>query len=567
MSFTPTEEQAAIATAMKNGDHLVVQAGAGTGKTSTIAMLADIAADHNITGLYLAFNKAIARDVQGKLNRGNVIAKTFHSVAYHIARNHPFTAPLMDKLNSDTALRPYELPRHIGFDGTLEVMTWADANKKDTGREYTTKLLKPHNITGYALASLNKWCQSADDDINETHVVYPKGVVFRAIDHNDNDNDTDDNRADTRSDPKQDYITMVLDVANKLWEDIISPSGRVRFSHDYYLKLVSLMHPNFVEALGLPPGSIIFFDEAQDARPCMTSIVRDQTKPQGSVLYGGQYWDPRMQVITVGDSSQAIYGSFTGARDALPEFETLPDAKTLPLTTSWRFGPVVADKANEVLDILDAPIRLKGNPNKQSTVHTYTTVPDVLPDAVLVRTNAELIREILHYQSLGLSVHAEVDAKHIIGVANDIDRLSNGDKPRTADMKIFDTYEEIDEYIGSEFADPQLAALLKIIIQSGTDQVRDAFEYAADEKDSDVTISTIHKSKGRQWGTVRVALEAFRDVPRVIPETIGEREKLMLIYVAMTRATDVLYFPADVDEALRSLSIAGQWEPEYQNED
>src|SRR5699024_7486017 len=130
--------------------------------------------------------------------------------------------------------------------------------------------------------------------------------------------------------------------------DILSPGGRLPFTHDYYLKLVSLARPSFTAQLGAPAGSVIFFDEAQDSRPCVSQMLHGQTD---------------MQLVTVGDSAQAIYGSFTGARDALPKFSAQSGATTLPLTTSWRFGPGIADAANGTLAALDAPIRLSGNPD------------------------------------------------------------------------------------------------------------------------------------------------------------------------------------------------------------
>ena len=59
MNFTPTAEQAAALEAFRSGRHLALQAGAGTGKTSTLALLAG----QNPTrrGRYLAFNRTIAR--------------------------------------------------------------------------------------------------------------------------------------------------------------------------------------------------------------------------------------------------------------------------------------------------------------------------------------------------------------------------------------------------------------------------------------------------------------------------------------------------------------------------
>lgn len=563
MTFELTAEQRAIAEAVTTGRHLVVQAGAGTGKTSTIEVLADIAADHNISCLYLAFNKSIAGAVGKRFSRGNVMARTFHSVAFQIARGNSFIAPLMDKLGSDNALRPFDVAKYLGVESVHKIMTWEAKNRADTGREYSPTTLYPHQVVGYAQASLTRWCQSADEEIGPDHVVYPRNMAKATA--------ADAPEPDPSCLTREQYCEVVLGIARDIWNDIIDPVGRVRFTHDHYLKLVSLARPNFVETLGLPPGSIIFFDEAQDARPCMTSIVHDQAVPPvETVMYAGQRWSPRMQIVTVGDSCQAIYGSFTGARDALPEFEKLPDSQTLPLTTSWRFGQVIAETANDVLELLDAPIRLSGNPNISSTVDTYTAASlnvEGAPDAVLVRTNNQLIEEVLHYQGRGYTTHAEDDTRYIMNIVADVERLADGQRPRNSDMRIFDSFADIEEYIDSEFSDPALAMLLSIILKHGTDVIRQAFDSTVTEDKADVTVSTIHKSKGRQWDTVVVAMDAYRDVPRVVPEPgqLGEREKLMLIYVAFTRAKKRLFIPHDVADALDALGRNGLWLPESED--
>jgi ABC-type transport system involved in cytochrome c biogenesis ATPase subunit len=58
----PTSEQDAV-DAFASGDHLVLQAGAGTGKTTTLTMLAG---STRRQGRYLAFNRAIADEASAK---------------------------------------------------------------------------------------------------------------------------------------------------------------------------------------------------------------------------------------------------------------------------------------------------------------------------------------------------------------------------------------------------------------------------------------------------------------------------------------------------------------------
>ncbi|MGH3927249.1 MAG: DNA helicase, partial [Pseudonocardiaceae bacterium] len=57
MGFTPTDEQAAIRDAARTEQDLVIEAGAGTGKTSTLRLLAQD--QPRMRFLYVAYNKAI----------------------------------------------------------------------------------------------------------------------------------------------------------------------------------------------------------------------------------------------------------------------------------------------------------------------------------------------------------------------------------------------------------------------------------------------------------------------------------------------------------------------------
>ena len=64
---------------------MAIEALAGTGKTTTLKMIAD--AHGNLAGQYVAFNRAIVDDVRGKLPR-NVAVNTAHSLACRAAANH-----------------------------------------------------------------------------------------------------------------------------------------------------------------------------------------------------------------------------------------------------------------------------------------------------------------------------------------------------------------------------------------------------------------------------------------------------------------------------------------------
>jgi hypothetical protein len=79
----PTGEQQAILDGFATGADLVIQAGAGSGKTSTLKMIGERAGRRR--GVYVAYNKAIANDAKRSFP-SNITCATAHSFAYRRAQ-------------------------------------------------------------------------------------------------------------------------------------------------------------------------------------------------------------------------------------------------------------------------------------------------------------------------------------------------------------------------------------------------------------------------------------------------------------------------------------------------
>jgi superfamily I DNA/RNA helicase len=242
--LTPTPEQNAAADAFKAGDHLALQAGAGTGKTSTLTLLA-AAAPHR-RGRYIAFNKAIAQDAATRFPP-TVTCKTAHALAY-AAHGHRYARRLGG-------------PRRAGWKtGQALGIT---KNLRIADREVTHKALSQT-----VLKTVTRYCHSADRTINRHHVPRLRGLET----------------------PEQhtQLTETVLPFARQAWADLQHPDdGVVRFDHDHYLKIWALSDPR-IEA------DYLLLDEAQDTNPVLEHVIaaqRDHT-----------------QVVVVGDSAQAIYG-------------------------------------------------------------------------------------------------------------------------------------------------------------------------------------------------------------------------------------------------------------------
>lgn len=486
----PTVEQQAILDAFAGGGDLVITAGAGTGKTSTLKMMAGQTAS---SGLYIAFNKAIATEAKATFPP-TTQARTGHSLAWGWARGNKAAKPVLEKIQNPSSGSLQAQADRLELSG-MTVPTLAHVNQH----------YNAFQVLRWVSDMVAGFCQSADDQIAVDHLAAVPGLSDTTV---------------TK------IATELLPKAEQMWQDYLDPGGICRVTHDTYLKLWALSHPTL-------RGDYILFDEAQDANPVIASIVGAQEQ----------------QKIFVGDESQAIY-RFRGAVDAMG---SLLSGTKLSLTQSFRFGQPIAEAANCCLDVLDAPIRLTGNPDRTS--HLVTASPF---DAVLCRTNAGTISEIIGAQRAGLRtalVGGTVEAVRLVEAAED---LINGRKTRHPALSWFSSWAQVLEFVTDVGGDAELTMLVKLVTDFGTTPILQALNRCErDEYRADVVVSTAHKAKGREWNavtlcrdfTVEGALQDLTD-PGASPTTIAEaRDELMLSYVAMTRAKLQLD-PAQIGEDL-----------------
>jgi hypothetical protein len=479
-AITYTAEQVAIIEAARKGRNLVVTAVAGSGKTTTLKGIAEAVAPRAC--LYLAYNKAIQKDAEASMP-GNVLSKTAHSVAYGwMMKTGKRT--IMDKLRA----RPNDLFPNARRDRNGNVAPWTVQAERIRALgiparfEGEDRSMTDTGIFSAVQATVRAFCNSADDTITGYHVP-------REFDGADQDG----------------FRNVVAPLARKLWQDILSPTGVQRFEHDHYLKMWSLACPDL-------RVDVVLFDEAQDANPCIASVVEAQ------VAYGHQ-------VIMVGDSSQAIYG-WRGAIDAMVNF-TVADER-LPLTQAWRFGQHVADVANSFLGMLDAEVRVVGNPGRESVVGPLDHA-----DAILCRTNAGVIEHAMAAQAQGKSVAIVGGTKEIETFATNAQKLIDGRGMVThPDLAGFDSWDDARRF-AQEDDGRDIRLMVKLVDDYGTAAILDVCRNSANEDDADVIVSTAHKSKGREWDAVKIAADFNRNRE---PGELPSKPELMLLYVAVTRA-------------------------------
>jgi hypothetical protein len=502
--FPPTPEQNRILAAVATGRDVVIQAGAGAGKTSTLEL---IAAAHPAPILLIVFGKDAQLDAAARMPR-HVEARTFDSLGFAGAPRD-----MVDKFRAqrDAAWKSPQAPvrklvevgAYLGLDTdpvevTVELTQILDG-KTVTRKE--TAALTPARAASAALRMIEKWCTTADPEITARHA----------------------------SDEGPQVAEAIVPVARRVWEDILSPTGRIRVTNGHLTKMWALGAPDLTRPGTGPrkPPTMILVDEAQDTSPVVEAVMMAQT----------------VQMVAVGDSAQAIYG-WRGAVDFLAHID-VPDDCRLPLTQSWRFGPEIAAVGNAFLALLHNPFFVEGA-GKPGRVLS----PDTMyrPDAVLCRTNAGMLGEI---QDL-LKDQAKVAVPK--GTRTDLDVLAQtvrwlmgGPTPSRVhdDLAAFGTWDEVGKAIGQGEADPKAEKIHDLVTSIGVDgveqivaEIREIGEPGINDGRSHYTVvTTAHKSKGAQWPRVKIGW----DFPAPRQTKQGDwwepgPEELKLAYVAVTRA-------------------------------
>lgn len=319
--------------------------------------------------------------------------------------------------------------------------------------------------------------------------------------------------------------TLLVEVEN-LWK--IVQEGKILegkpcpFPHNAYLKMFQLMPPNLGYAY-------ILVDEAQDITDCMIDIVMQQ----------------RAHKIFVGDCYQQIY-AWNGAVNSLKKLES-EGARMFYLTRSFRCPENVAALANPYLQLLGAQKPFVGcsEPRRAST------------RAYLARTNAGIFE-------WGVKLlEAAPDSKiHFLGgyasynfdMLADMASLLVGKRHQIKDKQIavFDTFDELVGY--ADVGDMQLKARCNIVKAHGpsvTPKLYNLKRQQSHENEADFTLSTGHKAKGAEWGSVSLGSD-FISITEVLAQAqeseekiIIPREELHVLYVAITRSLGSLKMSKD----------------------
>ena len=482
-----TDEQHEI---INSSGNIKINAVAGSGKTTTIIEYAK-ARPKNARILYLAFNKSVKTEAIKKFSdKGlrNVTVETAHSLAYrHIVYNNNY------KIRAQ-GYKSHEIAEILGL--------------RIAGEKHGE-----HIAANHIIKFISYFCNSDKKKVTEL------------------------NYREVVSDPAaQIFVTRHYDYIETQTRKLLSKmnSGEIEITHDFYLKKFQLSDPvlNF---------DYILFDEGQDASSAMLDIFLKQKAVK----------------VIVGDTHQQIYGW----RYAVNSLEKT-DFKTFMLTKSFRFSQEIADLAMDVLKLKSLiseynPVSVKGS-----------SVPmDVKVHAILGRTNLGLLLKAIET----VTENKKLKSLYFEGNINsytyadegaslyDVLNLHNGKRKLIRDKLVrqMKDIKELQDYI-EKTGDSQFGMLVDIVKKYGNDipgiikTIKDKHVENDEKEKAEIIFSTVHRCKGMEYDVVHIVNDFITEdkLEKLSDDSKGDElslsrlnEEINLLYVAVTRAKNVIYIP------------------------
>ncbi len=233
LGFNPTSEQLAAVEAFSTGRNLKINAFAGSGKTSTLALLSQ---STKRTGIYAAFNRACVRDSKSKFGP-SIQCATMHGIAFRSLIGKFGKNKLAGKLNANVVLT--HLPIDDFKDGTLS--------------------LTQQQLANLSLTLLRRFAQSSHQQIRDISVPAP-GVIARS--------DTPTLNA---------LGELLYPYSERLWDLMSSSNSSLPLGHDGYLKHWAMTDP-------VLKADFFLLDEAQDTNDVVLGVL---DKQQCQIVYVG----------------------------------------------------------------------------------------------------------------------------------------------------------------------------------------------------------------------------------------------------------------------------------------
>lgn len=327
---------------------------------------------------------------------------------------------------------------------------------------------------------------------------------------------------------------------------------------DYGDDLTTLVYPTVITAIqqGLLDNSMIDFDDM-----AWFPVVMNLPFPSYDIIFVDEVQDLSViqvefvkrfntRFIAVGDDNQSLY-AFRGADvEAMNKLREIPNTIQLPLSDCFRCGANIVNMAQHLVPEIRAWHGAgAGSINHISTDYVKSPQPG---DMVLCRYNAPLVRVALDLMKRG--INAVVRGRSI---GEEIANLATL-KTQYTNMEMY--MAELKSNIAARL--DKLEGLAKRLLLDKFDVIKHVANEVTypndipakirslftDDKTS-IVLSSIHKAKGLEADNVYII------VPEVLytsahATTVDERQERNATYVAITRAKKQLYFVwSDLEDA------------------
>jgi len=479
-----TQQTAATEFVTSSRANLVLEAVAGAGKTTTLVEM--VKAMQNSVA-FCAFNKSISLEIADKiapLNLGDrVKVGTLHSFGFGAIRR------AVSRVKVDgNKLR--ELARRE-FNGEHEILRQFATSAAGMAKECGIAAIVEDNVDNWMTMLVHhNLLDSLPDGITEAQGINAAQYLLKV----------------------SNSLTHIVDFSDMIYMPILN-------------KMKIWQYDN------------ILLDEAQDTNATRRALVKMMLKPSTGRLFA------------VGDPCQAIYG-FTGADSAaLDNIRNEFNAMTLPLTVTYRCPKSIVQVANQWVDHIQA------HESAPEGIVDACELRDVAKlataqDAVICRNTKPLVE--LAYNLIRNSVACRVEGRSI---GEGLIKLAMRWKTVTT---VGELETRLEQWATNEIAKHKAkgndsrcqvvedqAETLGVFIMQCEDSdpistlvaaIRSLFGDTEAGKQQVLTLSTIHKAKGREWDRVFALGMSTYSPSKWAKQSWELQQEDNLQYVQVTRA-------------------------------
>jgi superfamily I DNA/RNA helicase len=492
-------QQAIFRAVAEQHNSLIIEAVAGSGKTTTIVeAINHVPREQSVC--FLAFNKSIASELKNRIIAKNAICMTLHSAGFGAWRRHCFPEDVQvnSRKCSDIAMEIIKARgEYKKFGSTIKLVSIAK-----------NSAIVPQGVPGRQVGEL------ADD-----RALWEDLIDFYGLD------------------PDECDIDLAKEV---LVESIKRAHQDVDFDDMLYMPII--------EDAPFEKYDVIFLDEAQDVSEIQVEMVSRMRFAKDGVYVKPDSIEriyKQSRVIAVGDSHQAIYG-FRGALcDSMEDIQKRFDCESLPLSVSYRCPQEVVKHVQQWVPHIEwfetAPAGLL-----EEIIPEWKLQDFRIGDSVLCRVTRpvvdlafRLIRAKIPAKVIGRDIGSnliklieKMKATDMVDLDQKLLKYRNREakRPKMDESKLAaldDKIATIHVFMDELGPDGQVADLIASINQ--------LFGEAQDGSRM-VTLSTVHKAKGLEWPRVFI-LDADLYMPsRWAREPWQRQQEKNLMYVAATRA-------------------------------